>query len=131
MVAKIEWHPGPLFPRVGFIVTNLSRPAERVTKFYNGRGTAEQYIKEGKNAINWTRLSCHSFRNNEVRLQLHALAYNLANFMRTLASAEGGRALVVDHAAGEAGEDRREGGQSRAVRHLPTSGGRRPKSPVR
>ena len=54
-------------------------------KFYNGRGTAEQYIKEGKNAINWTRLSCHSFRNNEVRLQLHALAYNLANFMRTLA----------------------------------------------
>ena len=56
-----------------------------MTKFYNGRGTAEQYIKEGKNAINWTRLSCHSFRNNEVRLQLHALAYNLANFMRTLA----------------------------------------------
>ena len=49
------------------------------------QGTAEQYIKEGKNAINWTRLSCHSFRNNEVRLQLHALAYNLANFMRTLA----------------------------------------------
>ena len=85
VVAKIEWHPGQLFPRVGFIVTNLSRPAERVTKFYNGRGTAEQYIKEGKNAINWTRLSCHSFRNNEVRLQLHALAYNLANFMRTLA----------------------------------------------
>ncbi len=60
VVAKVEWHPGELYPRVGFIVTNLSRPAERVTKFYNGRGTAEQYIKEGKNAINWTRLSCHS-----------------------------------------------------------------------
>ena len=58
MVAKVEWHPGELFPRVGFIVTNLSRPAERVTKFYNQRGTAEQWIKEGKNAINWTRLSC-------------------------------------------------------------------------
>ncbi len=85
MVAKVEWHPGELVPRVGFIVTNLSRPAERVTKFYDGRGTAEQYIKEGKNAINWTRLSCHSFRNNEVRLQLHALAYNLGNFLRTLA----------------------------------------------
>ena len=53
--------------------------------FYNQRGTAEQYIKEGKNAINRTRLSCHGFRNNEVRLQLHALAYNLGNFMRTLA----------------------------------------------
>ncbi len=53
--------------------------------FYNQRGTAEQHIKEGKNAIRWTRLSCQKFRNNEVRLQLHALAYNLGNFMRTLA----------------------------------------------
>ena len=88
VVAKVEWHPGDLYPRVGFIVTNLSRPAERVTKFYNGRGTAEQWIKEGKNAINWTRLSCHSFRNNAVRLQLHALAYNLGNFLRTLALPE-------------------------------------------
>ena len=88
VVAKVEWHPGELYPRVGFIVTNLTRPAERVVAFYNHRGTAEQYIKEGKNAIKWTRLSCRKFRNNEVRLQLHALAYNLANFMRTLALPE-------------------------------------------
>ncbi len=88
VVAKVEWHPGELYPRVGFIVTNLSRPAERVVAFYNQRGTAEQWIKEGKNAIKWTRLSCRKFRNNEVRLQLHALAYNLANFMRTLALPE-------------------------------------------
>jgi post-segregation antitoxin (ccd killing protein) len=85
VVAKVEWHPGELYPRVRFIVTNLSRSAERVVAFYNQRGTAEQWIKEGKNAIKWTRLSCRKFRNNEVRLQLHALAYNLANFMRTLA----------------------------------------------
>ena len=85
VVAKVEWHPGERYPRVGFIVTNLSRPTERVVAFYNQRGTAEQWIKEGKNAIKWTRLSCRRFRNNEVRLQLHALAYNLANFMRTLA----------------------------------------------
>jgi hypothetical protein len=85
VVAKVEWHPGQLVPRVGFIVTNLSRPAERVVAFYNHRGTTEQFIKEGKNAIKWTRLSCRKFRHNEVRLQLHALAYNLANFMRTLA----------------------------------------------
>ena len=58
MVAKVEWHPGELVPRVGFIVTNLSRPAERVVAFYNQRGKVEQYIKEGKNAIKWTRLSC-------------------------------------------------------------------------
>ncbi len=85
VVAKIEWHPGQLIPTVGFIVTNLNRPAEQVAAFYNQRGKAEQCIKEGKNAINWTRLSCQKFRNNEVRIHLHALAYNLANFMRTLA----------------------------------------------
>jgi hypothetical protein len=85
VVAKVEWHPDDLYARVGFIVTNLNRSAERVTWFYNQRGKAEQYIKEGKNAIKWTRLSCRKFRDNAVRLQLHALAYNLANFMRTLA----------------------------------------------
>jgi len=88
VVAKVEWHPGELYPRVGFIVTNLSRPAERVVAFYNRRGTCEQWIKEGKTAIKWTRLSCCSFAANAVRLQLHALAYNLANFMRTLALPE-------------------------------------------
>ena len=84
-MAKVEWHPGELYPRVGFIVTNLRRSARRVVAFYNGRGTAEQWIKEGKHAVKWTRLSCTTFRANAVRLQLHALAYNLANFLRTLA----------------------------------------------
>jgi hypothetical protein len=85
VVAKIEWHRGELFPRVGFIVTNLTWRSKRVVRFYNGRGTAEQWIKEGKNALNWTRLSCHDFADNQVRLQLFALAYNLANFLRRLA----------------------------------------------
>ena len=53
--------------------------------FYNHRGAAEQYIKEDKNASLWTRLSCRRFRNNAGRLQLHALANNLANSTRTLA----------------------------------------------
>ena len=64
------------------------RPAERVVAFYNKRGTCEQWIKEGKGAIKWTRLSCRSFAANAVRLQLHALAYNLGNFLRTLATPE-------------------------------------------
>jgi hypothetical protein len=85
VVAKIEWHQGELFPRVGFIVTNLGGGAASVTWFYNGRGTAEQCIKEGKVALNWTRLSCHDFVDNQVRLQLFALAYNLGNFLRRLA----------------------------------------------
>ena len=84
-MAKVEWHPGELYPRVGFIITNLARPAERVVAFYNQRGTAEQWITEGKNAIKWTRLSCRIFAANAVRLHLHALAYNPGNFMCTLA----------------------------------------------
>ena len=51
----------------------------------SGRVVAEQWIKEGTGAIKWTRLSCRTFAANAMRLQLHALAYNLGNFMRTLA----------------------------------------------
>ena len=84
IVAKVEHHAGELFPRVGFIVTNLTRPSRSVVRFYNKRGTAEQWIKEGKQATHWTRLSCHRFRANEVRLQLSVLAYNLGNLWRRL-----------------------------------------------
>ena len=84
----MEWHQGELFPRVGFIVTNLSYPAKGIVRFYNCRGTAEQWIKEGKQALNWTRLSCHRFVANQVRLWLFVLAYNLGNFMRRLALPE-------------------------------------------
>jgi len=84
VVAKVEHHQGELFPRVGFIVTNLSLPSRSMVRFYNKRGTAEQWIKEGKQATHWTRLSCHRFRANEVRLQLSVLAYNLGNLWRRL-----------------------------------------------
>jgi Transposase DDE domain group 1 len=85
VVAKVEWYADELFPRVGFIVTNLTRQPKNVVKFYNGRGTAEQWIKEGKNAVKWTKLSCRTFKDNQARLQLFALAYNLGNFLRRLA----------------------------------------------
>ena len=85
VVAKVEWHAGELFPRVGFIVTNLTKQSKSVVKFYNGRGTAEQWIKEGKHAVKWTKLSCRTFKDNQARLQLFALAYNLGNFLRRLA----------------------------------------------
>jgi hypothetical protein len=48
------------------------------------RGTAEQWIKEGKQAVKMTRLSCHRFRSNQVRLALSLLAYNLENLWRRL-----------------------------------------------
>jgi hypothetical protein len=63
-------------------------PNRRVVEFYNGRGTAEQWIREGKNAIRGTRLCCHAFRHNPVRLHLHVLAYNLANLIRAVALPE-------------------------------------------
>ena len=85
VVAKVGHHAGELFPRVGFIVTNLNLPNRAVIRFYNKRGTAEQWIKEGKQAVKMTRLSCHRFRSNEVRLWLSVIAYNLGNLWRRLA----------------------------------------------
>ena len=84
VVAKVEFHLGELFPRVGFIVTNLTLSSRAVVRFYNKRGTAEQWIKEGKQAVKMTRLSCHRFRSNEVRLWLSIIAYNLGNLWRRL-----------------------------------------------
>ncbi len=84
VVAKIEFHCGELFPRVGFIVTTLEADSRAVVRFYNKRGTAEQWIREGKQAVKMTRLSCHRFRANEVRLWLSVIAYNLGNLWRRL-----------------------------------------------
>ena len=69
---------------MGFIVTTLAGTNRAVVRFYNQRGTAEQWIKEGKTATHWTRLSCHRFRANEVRLLLGVIAYNLGNLLRRL-----------------------------------------------
>jgi len=85
VIAKVEWHEGEFLPKVGFIVTNMSRTPENVVHFYNRRGTCEQDIKEGKHALTWTRLSCSRFSSNRVRLALFVLAYNLGNFMRRFA----------------------------------------------
>jgi hypothetical protein len=104
VVAKVEFHFGELFPRVGFIVASLEADSRAVVRFYNKRGTAEQWIKEGcqrhmrmpylcqvemwikegKPAVKMTRLSCHRFRSNEVRLWLSVIAYNLGNLWRRL-----------------------------------------------
>ncbi len=85
VVAKVEFRYDELFPRVGFIVTNLETDSRAVVRFYNRRGTAEQWIRAGKEAVKLTRLSCHRFRANEVRLWLSVIAYNLGNLWRRLA----------------------------------------------
>ena len=63
----------------------MTLPSRAVVRFYNKRGTAEQWIKEGKLAVKMTRLSCHRFRPNEVRLWLSVIAYNLGNLWQRLA----------------------------------------------
>ena len=89
VVAKVEHHAGELFPCIGVIVTNLTLPSSAVVRFYNKRGTAEQWIREGKQAVKMTRLSCHRFRSNEVRLWLSVIAYNLGNLWRRLVLPKG------------------------------------------
>jgi hypothetical protein len=123
VVAKVEFHIGELFPRVGFTVTNLEMPSRAVVRFYNKRGTAEQWIKEGKQAVKMTRLSCHRFRSNDVRLALSLLAYNLGNLWQAPGAATTNRELVADQFTATFGEDRRAIGEACALL-LASPGGR-------
>ena len=131
VVAKVEWHPGELFPRVGFIVTNLRHSSKNVVRFYNKRGTAEQWIKEGKGAVKWTRLSCRSFNANAVRLQLHALAYKLGQLPAHSGDSRGDRGVVADESSRQADQDRCQGRQTWPLRHLPDGRSRDPTAVVR
>jgi hypothetical protein len=115
IVAKVEHHAGELFPRVGFIVTSLPLPNRAVVRFYNRRGTAEPWIKEGKQAAHWTRLSCHPFRANEVRLQLSVLAYNLGKPLAAAGAAKADRQLVIDQPATAPRQDGWPAGQTRPL----------------
>ena len=83
-ISKVKFHFGELFPCVGFIVTNLETESLAAVRLYNKSATAEQWIKEGKLAVKMTRLNCHRFRSNEVRLWLSLIAYNLGNLWRRL-----------------------------------------------
>ena len=85
VVAKVEFHCGELFPRIGFVVTNLALDNRTAVRFYNKLGTAEQWIKESEQTVAMTPLSCHRFRANEVRLWLSLIGYNLGNLWRRLA----------------------------------------------
>ena len=78
VVAKVEWHRGELFPRVGF-TDQPGYPPKGIVRFYNGRhGGAMD--KRRQIRLELARLSCHKFVANQVRLALFVLAYNLGNF---------------------------------------------------
>ena len=124
VVTKVEWHPGELYPRVGFIVTNMARSAERVVVFYNQRGTAEQWIKEGQECrqvgaavmllIRRQRRAASASCAGLQSFQLHAY----------VGSARGGQAVVADEPAGEAHQNRRQDCEPWPLRHIPGGRGR-------
>jgi hypothetical protein len=80
VIAKVEWHPGELYPRVGFIATNVSRPAERVVAFYNKRDVrAVDQVKQtsppdaiwgARNAVSHRHLELPSNPKNHYKLSL-------------------------------------------------------------
>ena len=59
MVAKIEWHDGELFPRIGFMATNFRLPAGKVVKVYSGHDGVENRIKQGRNTLRWEKTRRH------------------------------------------------------------------------
>ena len=129
--AKVEWHPGELYPRVGFIVTNLSRPAERVVAFYNTRGTCEQWIQRGQG-----RDQVDAAVLQDVRRQCRAAPASCAGLQTRQFPAHAGNAranygVIADELEGEADQDRREGGEPRPLCCLPDGRGRHRTANVR
>ena len=88
--------PGRAVPQSGLHSHQSDLSNYRDSPLLQWPGTAEQWIKEGKYALNRTRLSCHKFVANQVRLGLFVMAYNLGNFLRRLAVPEEMKHWVAD-----------------------------------
>ena len=65
-----------------FMVTNRRGRAADLVAWYDDRGAFENWIKELKLDIHVDRLSCHRFRANAFRLQLHSIALLLLAYFR-------------------------------------------------
>ena len=89
---------GELLFKHSFIVTNFSEniSAKRVFETYNKRGTMENYIKEAKNSFFFDKTDSPRFIENEARMMISLLAYNLVNFLRTLCFEPKSKGLQVD-----------------------------------
>ena len=111
VVAKMEWHQGELFPRVGFIVTNLNYPPKGIVRFYNGQGTAEQWIKEGKYALNWTPAFLPLVRGQQGEAGTLRTGLQHGQLLEKTGLARGDEALVVDQSANQSDRDRRAVGE--------------------
>jgi hypothetical protein len=59
-------------------------PAEWVFQTYQQRGTMENYIKEEKHGFFLDKTDSSGFRENQARMMVSLLAYNIVNFLHTL-----------------------------------------------
>ena len=137
VIAKIEWHPGELFPKVGFIVTNLPMEPDWVVRFYNQRGTAEQHL------LAHASIRCQAMhQGRQIRLPLDAAVLQAVlrqwgavasaraglqpgHFPALHRTARGDGRLVADQPATQADQDRGSRRSPRPRHHLPACRGRR------
>ena len=115
VVAKVEFHFGELFPRVGFIVTNLETDSRAVVRFYNKRGTAEQWIK-GRQAggkDDAAELPSVSVERGAPMAEPDRL--QLGKPVAAAGATEEDQQLVADEFAAAAGENGRTAGETCAI----------------
>ena len=112
IVAKVEHHLGELFPRVGFIVTNMALPSRSVVRFYNKRGTAEQWIKEGKQATTLDAAFVPSLSGQRSATATQRAGLQPGQLVATARTAAQDQELVADELAAAADEDRWAAGQA-------------------
>jgi hypothetical protein len=111
VVAKEVYHAGELFLRIRFIVTNLETPSRAVVRFYNKRSTAEQWVKEGKQAVkNAAMLPPFPVERGTAVAERDRI--QLGQPVAEAGAAEGNRNVVVDQLAAAASEDRQPVGKA-------------------
>jgi hypothetical protein len=116
VVAKVEHHAGELFPRIGFIVTNLTLPSRGVVRFYNKRGTAGRAVDQGGQAggkDGTAELPPGSIERGALVAERDRL--QLGQPVAAAGAAEGNRNVLVDQLAAAAGEGRRTVGKARPL----------------
>ena len=115
VIAKIEHHLGELFPRVGFIITTLTGTNRAIVRFYNQRGTAEQWIKQGKTPPIRPGSPATSSGPTRSGCSFSVIAYNLGNLLRRLVRPAAIQDWVAHEYPATAAQDRRAADPPRAV----------------
>ena len=115
VVAKIEWHPGELYPRVGFIVTNMARSAKNVVAFYNKRGACGAVDQRGQGRGQMDAAILSPVRRQRRPSSASCAGLQSRQLLAHAGDARADQGLAADQRQGEADQDRREGRQPRPL----------------